>query len=254
MYFAITGAIVSGLGCAIVGGLYWRYGGTAAAYVALSLGTVLSITRIVVHQYKTAIAAIPDKGIILRFVDYQNSINSQTIWFWIMMICISSYVVLSLAARRKPFNLDRMLHRGEYDVQQEHKKASDSIRVTWLKVVGITEEFTRTDRLLALALVAWNAIWIVLFFGAAIYHFLVAEITMHWWTTFWMLWIYLQVIVGIFATIWFTLGGLRDMRRVFARLTTLQRDQQDDGMIIHPPSVEEGNTTTTDAPTSQGSS
>ena len=254
MYFAITGAIVSGLGCAIVGGLYWRYGGTAAAYVALSLGTVLSITRIVVHQYKTAIAAIPDKGIILRFVDYQNNINSQVIWFWIMMICISSYVVLSLAARRKPFNLDRMLHRGEYDVQQEHKKASDSIRVTWLKVIGITEEFTRTDRLLALALVAWNAIWIVLFFGAAIYHFLVAEITMHWWTTFWMLWIYLQVIVGVFATIWFALGGLRDMRRVFARLATLQRDQQDDGMIVPPHSAEEGDTTKTDDPTSQGSS
>jgi len=31
MYFAITGAIFSGLGCAIIGGLYWRYGGTLAA-------------------------------------------------------------------------------------------------------------------------------------------------------------------------------------------------------------------------------
>ena len=121
MYFAITGAVFSGLGCAIIGGLYWKYGGTLAAYVAVSIGAVLSIARIVLQQYTEQIAAVPDKGLLLGLVDYFNTqVTSQIIWFWIMMICIVVYVVLSLIDLRDPFNLDKMLYRGKYDDKGDH--------------------------------------------------------------------------------------------------------------------------------------
>ena len=83
MFFAITGSIVAGLGCAIIGGLYWRYGGTFAAYVAVSLGAVLSVARLIIQRYADAIAVIPDKGLLLRFLHFQNGFSSQIIWFWI---------------------------------------------------------------------------------------------------------------------------------------------------------------------------
>ena len=232
MYFAITGAVISGLGCAIIGGLYWKRGGTFAAYVAVGLGAILSITRIFVHQFKDNIAEVQDKGYVLSFIDYQNGINSQIIWLWIMVICIVSYIVLSLVAARKPFNLDRMLHRGEYDVKGDHKKASDALRQAWLKVVGIGEEFSRTDRFLALALVVWNFLWVAIFFGAWLYNTLVSPIPDEWWSTFWRVWLYIQVAVGIPATLWFIVGGIRDMRGVFHRLRTLPRDETDDGRVV----------------------
>ena len=233
MYFAITGAVISGLGCAIVGGLYWKRGGTLAAYVAMGLGAVLAVTRIVLKRFSDEIAAIPEKGALLRFVHWQNAeVTGQVVWFWIMILCIVAYIVLSLLLVRKPFDLDRMLNRGKYDVRGEHKQAADGIKVAWLKVVGITEEFTRFDRFLALALVVWNGIWAALFFGVAAYHFLLRPIPMEWWATFWRVWVFIQIAVGVPATVWFTIGGLRDMKRVFHRLATVRRDERDDGRVV----------------------
>jgi SSS family solute:Na+ symporter len=132
----------------------------------------------------------------------------------------------------KPFNLNKMLHRGKYDLKGDHKKAADSIKVAWLKYVGINEEFTRTDRFMALALVSWNGLWIAIFFGAMGYQFLIEPIPDSLWGTFWQVWLYMQVGVGVPALIWFTIGSVFDMKKVFQRLATLQRDDTDDGRVV----------------------
>ena len=233
MYFAITGAIIGGLGAAIIGGLYWKYGGTLAAYVAVGLGAILSVTRIVTKQFTTEISAISDKGPILRFVDYINTeVNSQTLMFWIIIICIASYIVLSLIRIRKPFNLNRMLHRGQYDAKGDHKEATDATKSKWAKIVGITAEFTRVDRVLALTMVGYNLIWAGLFFGAAVYNFLIAPIPTGFWTKFWQIWVYSQAMLGVPIALWFIVGGVRDIKRIFHRLVTLQRDDTDDGSVV----------------------
>ena len=233
MYFAITGAVFSGLGCAIIGGLYWKYGGTLAAYVAVSIGAVLSIARIVLQQYTEQIAAVPAKGPLLRLVDYLNTqVTSQIIWLWIMVICIIVYIVLSLGRLRQPFNLDEMLHRGKYDDKGDHQKAANKWRAVWLNVIGITDEFSRFDQLLALALVLWNAIWISIFVVVTATHYLVTPIENAWWNSFWHVWIYVQIGVGIPAMVWFTVGGGWDSRAVFQRLATSERDATDDGTVF----------------------
>ncbi len=233
MYFAITGAVFSGLGCAIIGGLYWKYGGTLAAYVAVSIGAVLSIARIVLQQYTEQIAAVPAKGPLLRLVDYLNTqVTSQIIWFWIMVICIVVYIFLSLVRLREPFDLDKMLHRGKYDDKGDHQKATNKWRAVWLNVIGITDEFSRFDQLLALALVLWNAIWISIFVVVTATHYFVTPIENAWWNSFWHVWIYVQIGVGIPAMVWFTIGGVRDIRAVFQRLATGERDATDDGTVF----------------------
>ena len=233
MYFAITGAVISGMGCAIVGGLYWKRGGTMAAYVAMSLGAVLSIGRIVLQQFTEQIAAVPEKGILLRFIHHTNTeVTSQIVWFWIMLTCIFSYVLISLLAVRKPFNMDRMLHRGEYDLEREHRTATDAVKRSWVKLVGITEEFTRNDRLMAIGILLYNLVWVAIFFGTAAWHFLVRPIPGEWWETFWFFWLRLNVVIGIPVVIWFVIGGVRDLRHVFRRLASLERDDRDDGRVV----------------------
>jgi SSS family solute:Na+ symporter len=233
MYFAITGAVFSGLGCAIIGGLYWKYGGTLAAYVAVSIGAVLSIARIVLQQYTEQIAAVPNKGLLLRLVDYFNTqVTSQIIWFWIMMICIIVYIFLSLIDLRDPFNLDKMLHRGKYDDKGDHQKATNKWQTVWLKVIGITDEFSRFDQLLAITLVLWNALWVSIFVVVTVTHYFVIPIENAWWNSFWHVWIYVQIGVGIPAMVWFTIGGVRDIRAVFQRLATSERDATDDGTVF----------------------
>ncbi|MBO5924141.1 MAG: sodium:solute symporter, partial [Lentisphaeria bacterium] len=50
MFFAITGAIVSGAGAAIIGGLYWKRGGTLGAWVGYISGAVIALTSIAFQQ------------------------------------------------------------------------------------------------------------------------------------------------------------------------------------------------------------
>jgi len=231
MYMAITGAIISGLGPAIIGGLYWKRGTTIAAWVAVSLGAIIALSLWGIRQFADNIKAALGSGFVSMAVDYVNSWHSWYQWFFIMIACAASYGILSLIFG-KPFNLDRMLHRGKYDIKGEHTKAKDATRSSFLKLLGITDEFTRTDRVLALGLITWNAGWIAVFIVVTIWNFTIGEISTAWWSGFWRFWVWTQVGVGVPTTIWFTFGAIHDMRRVFHRLATLKRDDSDDGRVI----------------------
>ncbi|MBU0479157.1 sodium:solute symporter [bacterium] len=232
MFFAITGAIVSGLGAAIVGGLYWKRGTTFAACTALTIGWVMAISRIVLRQIAPHFKNIADRGLFLQFMDKLNSINSQTVWFFIMLSCILSYIIISILTCRKPFNMQRMLHIGEYAVKGEHVKASDAPKSIWWKIMGISKEFSRSDKFLAGALVVWNFGWFGIFLFGTIYN-LIVDVPTDSWATFWHIWIWLQLLIGIPATIWFTWGGIRDIKRLFKRLSTIKRNDMDDGTVVH---------------------
>ena len=238
MYFAITGAIVAGMGAAIIGGLYWKRGSTPAAYAAVIAGSVLSVARIILMQPRCAeaIAAMPDKGFLFQFIHHLNTeVNSQIIWMWIMLVCIGLYVLLSLLGKGKSFNLERMLHRGRYDLGKgDHKEERpDAPQSFWGKLAGFGKEFNRMDRVIGGTMVAYNLVWIVLFVGAAAYNFLVNPIPISWWATFWKYWVYSQVLSGVLMGVWILVGGFRDIRRVFGLLSTMTRDDSDDGRVVH---------------------
>lgn len=237
MYFAITGAIVAGLGAVIVGGLYWRGGSTLGAYTAMTIGWVLAVGR-QANRFALeveSIRSIDFPGPILKTLRYINGINAQWISLWIVSACLGSYVLVSLLTRKRPFHIERMLHRGKYAVEGDHVKAKDATRAWWVKMIGITSEFSFWDRMLAYALIVWKVAWIVVFAVGTIcgVFFWGNGDHNHAWSRFWHGWIWFHLVIGTPAIIWFTIGGIKDIRALFRRLATLQRNDADDGRVVH---------------------
>jgi SSS family solute:Na+ symporter len=235
MFQAITGAMVAGAGTVIIGGLYWRRGTTAAAWVAMTSGLVLSITRIVLDTIKPQFEDVVERGTLLQGMDLLTAPNRQVFWFYTMLFCIGSYVLVSLLAAKKPFNLERMLHRGQYDTRDEHQRAVNEVpKSIWLRVVNITDEFSIGDRIIAIGLLAWYGIWMLLFIGTTVYSLLISGggFTVEAWTKFWHVWLWVNLGIGIPITIWLVIGGCWDLRQCYHRLSTLERDHRDDGTVI----------------------
>jgi hypothetical protein len=51
------------------------------------------------------------------------------------------------------------------------------------------------------------------------------------WAASWRWFVGVQFLADGVVFVWFTHGGLRDLRRMFARLRTLERDARDAGVV-----------------------
>ena len=53
-----------------------------------------------------------------------------------------------------------------------------------------------------------------------------------WWAAYWhVVGVWAPLVLGVFTTVWFTIGGLRDLRHFFSALAVAQRDNRDDGRV-----------------------
>ena len=164
MFFALTGTLfVGGAGSAIIGGLYWKRGTTKGAYGALITGAIITITAFICEQ------------VWPRIYGCKFPINGQYIHAMGMGGAIFVYIFLSLI-ERKIFNLDRMLHRGKYAVENETKsdeRNSDSKTMSkWeiiLRRLGLSDEFTFFDKILFFVTICWAFSWLALFCIGTIY-------------------------------------------------------------------------------------
>lgn len=243
MFFSITGAIyLGGAGSVIVGGLYWSRGTAAGAWAAMITGAILGGGGLILQQVWPSLV-----GEFLEIwpanqylIDNQGKfpINGQWMWLYAFVSAIATYVIVSLFTCRKPFNMDRMLYRGAYaradvlkpvTVIQERKKKG-----LMHSYLGIDEDFTRGDRWLSYLVFGWTmglfAIWLVVTLLNVIP-------SMRWsneaWADyFWIMGILFPLVVGVITSVWFTWGGVRDLRLLFRRLAVAQRDELDDGRVI----------------------
>ncbi|MHB9036984.1 MAG: sodium:solute symporter family protein [Armatimonadota bacterium] len=220
MFFAITGTIwTGGSGAVIIGGLYTKRGTTAAAYGAMIVGALVGVSGLIIPQIYQG--------------RYHKEFPINGMWLWmIAIVCaLAVYTIISLLTyRRQPdFDLDKMLHRGKYRVSSEHNSET-RVSSRWLQVVGITPEFTVYDRILAVALVVWN-FGLFSFFAVATAVNLIFHVGNQWWFKFWHIYIWIHFVIAVPATIWFTVGGILDMKALFRRLSTAVRDNSDDGRV-----------------------
>ncbi len=220
-FFAGTGTIwLGGAGSVIVGGLYWKRGTTKGAYAALIVGIIFGLASLIIppvyqHYYK---AEFP--------------INNQILYFAAMCLALLSYIIVSLMTCdwSSPFNLEKMLNRGQYATAGQQVMAQPHENVL-LKIMGINKDFTFTDKIWACGLLVWNLGWFATFFimTAINYAFGTSDA---WWASFWKFYIYLLFIIGVPATIWFSIGGVRDIRELFRTLDHMVRDHTDDGRVL----------------------
>jgi hypothetical protein len=91
-------------------------------------------------------------------------------------------------------------------------------------------ESTRGDRI-----IYWFKLgWVVFFFGAFLTICLWQVFYRwpdQWWANWWLFNVIFTGVVGAITTVWFLIGGIRDLKALFHRLATIQRNENDDGTV-----------------------
>ena len=295
---------VSGAGPVMTFGLYSRFGTTAGAWAALGSSTVGSLAYILVQRnwadvvypaiakagwvgsFDRALRALSgpfEPYIQWRMDAVKCPVNTVEFTFFLMLLTLGLYVVVSKLTCRELFDLDRMLHRGRWSVcptpaddgaQNPHAETlrgeeakhtdlltpngvrEDASRVSGEQIrllkqkhfaslclrankvlsrmVGITPEYTRGDKIIAwgvflhsfvfsfvvcfLAVMAWNAVtpWPIEWWGR---YFIVVDFVV-------------PGIVAAISTVWFGIGGLVDLARLFRDLKARKEiNSLDDGRV-----------------------
>ena len=239
LFFQITGAIFTGgAGAVLIGGLYSKSGSTLGAWVAMILGSGLALASIAVQQLWAGTLApfLADRTQWQWVLDNMDvfPVNSQYLTFGITLIGYASYFIFSFLERKirgqDVFNLDKMLHRGKYDTTGEHADTGWTPGRVWA-ALGLTREFTKSDRVLFFASILWTAIWFGAFIAGT-----VGELAFGWkpmaWLRLWQFYVMLGFILGIGTTVWFTVGGIVDIRKLFKTLASDVRNHEDDGRVV----------------------
>ncbi len=345
MFLAITGAIfVGGAGSAIIGGLYWKRGTTAAAWTAMLAGMSLSGFGIIVKQLPDAdywsgsvivisdpddnrvvratlqessmdippanwpvvgetrshwgitsmtfqegdwkgydsapvetmafkvsdphgsdskthrlgsdsgsvhfsIDGAPwsarllqqDRGVFSPFLDLCHyvsvHITGQVMTFWSILVAVLLYVLVSLLGPRREFNMDRLLHRGQYAIEGE-SVVEEGPR-TWLEKLGFDREFTTADRWVTAVTLAWPIFWTIVFIVLSTWRLAGNEIDDQTWVGWWKWWTLCTLAAAVIVVIWFTIGGALDVRNLFRRLRSYEGNELDDGRVIEHRNADE---------------
>ena len=233
MFMEITGAIFAGgAGSAIVGGLYWKRGTTAAAWGAMFAGLTVAVSGIIIRQIH---ARSPFTGQVMEFLASKNGV----VWsFWAAVLAIIIYILVSLLGKRSIFDLDKMLHRGKYAIDEQVSASSDSPVRGFRALIGMGSEFNFRDKIVYLSTIGWTFLQIAIFTIVTIYNFAV-DVKVEWWATFWRYYIWVVLTLAILTTIWFTIGGWCDFKRMFALLGKIKKNDLDDGMVVDHHNMDE---------------
>jgi len=242
----LIGAIyLGGIGMVVWGGLYWKKGTSAGAWTSLILGGSLGVGGNLVHQFWTslapAVAHLFGHSALSRYLLAHGSecpLNGLQISAIIAVICAISYIVVSLATCRMPFNMDALLHRGAYRVAGDGQLASAGTtlpprrRSLIDRIFDIDEHSTRGDKVLTFGTFGYTMCLQLLAVGILIWTLAVGRLSPNWWFNYYMVtavWLTLAVATGV--AIWFSIGVTRDLRDLFRTLKTAQRNAADDGTV-----------------------
>ncbi len=237
MFFAITGAVfLGGAGSVILGGLYWKRGSTPAAWASLITGSILALGSIVVKQISLdSYEAVEKTNIFVSFLLKLQSTNGQILYFIAMVSSIIVYISVSLLGPKQLFNLDKLLHRNKYTVQNDRIRRSAKPVKGFKALIGVTDEFGLIDKIIYYITFGWTLMWVIIFFGiGSIY--LIYKDTTFWsvfWEKYWLIYIIVNGIILLIVTGVFFVGGIADVRYMFRSLAKSKTNVLDDGMVHH---------------------
>ncbi len=246
---------LGGCGPVMLFGLYSRFGTTAGAFASLGSGMGLTLGGILiqrnwashVYPWLDGTGWVEPFGNFLTFVSQPFNpyviwemnpikcpVNSIEMYFIIMLLTLCIYCIVSRCTCKEPFNLDRMLHRGKYSPGGIPEAATSwSLRSVLKKLIGITPEYSRGDRVIAWSvfLYSFGYQFILVFLAVVIWNLFSPWSTEAWMRYF--LWVFLIIpgSIAAFSTVWFTIGGSIDLFRLFRDLEHRESNVLDDGRV-----------------------
>ena len=133
--------------------------------------------------------------------------------------------------------MDKLLHRGKYAIEGE-MKIIDEVPAKGWKVLGMGKEFTKGDKFIYILSYAWIIIWTVVFLFGTFYS-LTHDVADRDWLTYWKYNVIIYAVASGIVMIWFTIGGIFDMKAMFKKLAVMKRDDKDDGFVMNNESENE---------------
>ncbi|MFA5689462.1 MAG: hypothetical protein WC959_10005 [Kiritimatiellales bacterium] len=235
MYFQLTGAIyMGGIGCAVIGGLYWKRGTTAGAWAGMITGSTLAVAGIILrniiwpYQLDAIKAGFPAVQWIQQLPEdfFFNGVQMMVIS---ALCAITVYVTVSLVTRVKPgFEMDKMLHRGKYAVAEEvierHQVGG------FFRRLGITDEFTRTDKMILFLNFGIMLTSVLPFITGCILRIFM-DIPDKAWLAYWVWVLIFYTTIAVLTTIWFTWKGTQNVRELICGLRGQNETPADDGRV-----------------------
>jgi len=238
MWTFITSSIfIGGAGCAVVGGLYWSRGTTQGAWTSVIIGSTLSAGTIILKQFWQDIPALNNW---IPFEDLPNGLEMSCM---VTLLSLTAYVSISLLTCKKSHNMDKMLHRGKYAVEEDIAKAEKEAqakhkKVSWFaRKLGFTEEFNTVDKVIYTAQYAWIGMWGAVFIIGTAYHFYREAtgnpIPDEAWLGWWKIHVGIFIAMATIVTFWYGIGGALNLAELYKTLKTKQADNSDDGTVTH---------------------
>ena len=255
MFVTIMCSMWIGAGPMMFFGLYSRFGNTTGAFSSLVSGMVLALSFIflqrswasliypwlVANQWDIAVGNFLstcsgpfEPWIVWRMSAHKFPINSVEINFIIMIFCLLAYVIGSLVTYKGPFNLDRMLHRGIYNTDGQNKAQFKwTFRNVFKKMIGITPEFSKGDKVITWSVFIYSFIYKFLFaFVMVVIWNIFSPWKPHWWGWyFFIIYLVVPLFAAFITTFWFVIGGIIDIRRLFRDLENRIADPLDNGQV-----------------------
>lgn len=246
---------LGGCGPVMIFGLYSRFGTTAGAFTSLITGMIMSVSAIVVQRnwadiiypWLVKINAVGPVGKVLSTVSkplnpyvvwemdpVKFPINSYEIYLITMIVTLFLYCVVSYLTMKEPFNLDRMLHRGIYNIDGDKKERFRwSFHTVSKKMLGITQEYTTGDKIIAWSFFIYSFIYIfIISFVMVVIWNTFSPWPLEWWGKyFFVLYLVVPGIMAIISTVWFGIGGIIDLRRLFRDLKIRKDNPLDNGQV-----------------------
>lgn len=246
---------LGGAGPIMVFGLYSRFGNTVGAYCSLIFGSGLSLLGLIcqrnwadkiypwlvenkfdgaVGAFLENVSAPMNPIVVWKMSDVKFPINSYEISMIAMLAGVIAYVAGSLITYRKPYNLDKLLHRGVYaDEKTVSAKQSWSIQNIFKRLVGITPEYTLGDRVIAWSVFIYNIFYkLILAFVVIVIWNKISPWTVEMWSIYFMVvMLIIPGIAGAVTTVWFMIGGIIHLRQLFRDLARRINDPLDNGQV-----------------------
>ncbi|MBO5765511.1 MAG: sodium:panthothenate symporter, partial [Lentisphaeria bacterium] len=238
-------------------GLYSRFGTTAGAWSSLLTSLAMGGFGIfcqrnwsdlvypflekhgMVESVENVLSALSqpfNPYIVWEMNPVRCPVNSYELYFFTQITTLLVYIAVSYATCKEPFNLERMLHRGKYSLGEVREiKSAWTWKNLYNKLVGITPEYTTGDKFIAWGYVGYTFGYRfgLTFVVTAIWNAISPWPIEYWAMYFLVVFLVIPGIMAAITAVWFGIGGVIDLRRMFYDLEHREVNHLDNGMVVN---------------------